>query len=264
MDIFTREGFPPEDAYAHDAGDQRPTCRSKGSRRAAGTMTSGTCATGRLDGTQCVAMTLSVPVVPMSVEPSRLPAARLWTQRLRLDASAPSLAAAVCDFHQRNLAHFAPWEPPRRPDYLTIPATEARLASEGLAFGTGHMWRYWLTRIEAPDHIIGQCQVSQIARGASQSAWLGYSLDEAAQGQGYMQEAMATLLDELFSPRVWLHRIQAAVRPDNGPSLRVMARMGFAEEGLCRDYLFINGAWRDHKIFAKVNPAWPRDAAPAC
>lgn len=192
----------------------------------------------------------------------RNPAPTLQTDRLLLRASHPLLASAISDFLRRNLAHFAPWEPPRSPDFLAVDATRARLAAELQSFANGQMWRYWLTRREHPDEIIGQCQVSMVSRGVAQNAWLGYNLDAEHQGRGYMQEALVCLVGVLFSPQVWLHRIQVAVRPDNAPSLRVMARMGFQEEGLCRDYLFINGAWRDHKIFARVNPEWPRSEAP--
>lgn len=198
-----------------------------------------------------------------SAQAARNPAALLQTERLKLEASHPLMAAAVSDFHQRNGDHFAAWEPPRSPDFLTVPATQARLAAEVTAFASGQMWRYWMSRQDAPDAVIGQLQVSMVSRGVAQNAWLGYNLDARQQGRGYMQEALVCLMEELFSPRVWLHRIQVAVRPDNAPSLRVMARMGFQEEGLCRDYLFINGAWRDHKIFARVNPDWPRDQPPA-
>lgn len=202
------------------------------------------------------------PPTPTAAPAAFNPASLLQTERLKLEASHPLMAAAVSEFHQRNVAHFAPWEPPRSPDFLTLAATEARLTGEMAAFASGQMWRYWMSRQDAPDAVIGQLQVSLVSRGVAQNAWLGYNLDAGQQGRGYMQEALVCLMEELFSPRVWLHRIQVAVRPDNAPSLRVMARMGFQEEGLCRDYLFINGAWRDHKIFARVNPDWPRDQPP--
>jgi ribosomal-protein-alanine N-acetyltransferase len=40
------------------------------------------------------------------------------------------------------------------------------------------------------------------------------------------------------------------VRPENAPSLRVLAKLGFREEGLFRRYLDVDGAWRDHLCFA--------------
>jgi ribosomal-protein-alanine N-acetyltransferase len=32
-----------------------------------------------------------------------------------------------------------------------------------------------------------------------------------------------------------------------------MQRLGFEYEGLAREYLFIDGAWRDHQMFALRN-----------
>ncbi|MEM6556208.1 MAG: 30S ribosomal protein S5 alanine N-acetyltransferase, partial [Pseudomonadota bacterium] len=31
-------------------------------------------------------------------------------------------------------------------------------------------------------------------------------------------------------------------------------RLGFAKEGVAKDYLEINGVWRDHVLTAKINP----------
>ena len=46
-----------------------------------------------------------------------------------------------------------------------------------------------------------------------------------------------------------LHRVQAAVMPDNLASLRVLVHNSFREEGLARRYLRINNAWEDHVLF---------------
>jgi ribosomal-protein-alanine N-acetyltransferase len=64
------------------------------------------------------------------------------------------------------------------------------------------------------------------------------------------------VIHEAFSVRIHLHRIQAAIRPDNRRSLALADRLGFADEGLARDYLFIAGAWRDHRLLALTNPGF--------
>ena len=102
--------------------------------------------------------------------------------------------------------------------------------------------------------------MSSLVRGAFQSCHLGYALDADCQGRGLMHEALRRVVDEAFSPRLNLHRIQAAVRPENQRSLAVLARLGFADIGLARAYLFIDGAWRDHQLFELTNPAFVQPA----
>ena len=61
--------------------------------------------------------------------------------------------------------------------------------------------------------------------------------------------ALALGLDHCFGP-VMLHRVEATVRPENAASRRVLAKVGFREEGLLKRYLEVDGAWRDHLLVA--------------
>jgi len=183
---------------------------------------------------------------------------RIDTPRLRLVAPDPDPAAgqarAVVDYFQRNAAHFAPWDPPLPPGDNAPEAVQGRLVTGAAAFGASQGFRWWLTLADAPGRVVGSVTLSNLARGPSQSCALGYALDAACQGRGLMSEALAAVIDEAFSPRINLHRLQAGVRPENARSLAVLARLGFVEEGLARDYLYIDGAWRDHRIFSRTNP----------
>ncbi len=64
-----------------------------------------------------------------------------------------------------------------------------------------------------------------------------------------MTRAVAAAVGFGFSS-LRLHRIEAACIPDNIASIRVLERNGFQKEGFARAYLRINGAWRDHLLFA--------------
>jgi ribosomal-protein-alanine N-acetyltransferase len=61
-----------------------------------------------------------------------------------------------------------------------------------------------------------------------------------------------------------LHRIGANYMPHNARSGRLLAGLGFRIEGYARDYLYIDGAWRDHVLTSLVNdafrPEWLRGA----
>jgi [ribosomal protein S5]-alanine N-acetyltransferase len=91
---------------------------------------------------------------------------------------------------------------------------------------------------------------------------LGYSIDAAHEGRGLMREALDAVLTDAFGPRVGLHRVQANVRPENTRSLALLERLGFEREGLAREYLFIDGAWRDHVMTALRAPGWPATRTP--
>ena len=184
-------------------------------------------------------------------------AAPLRTERLWLRPPAAGLAAALLDFHRRNVDHFAPWDPPMPAGFLSYASQAQRIEQARLAFGRGEAQRWWLCPLDQPRRIIGTLHLSQISRGVFHSAVLGYSLDQASVGQGLMSEALHAALGHAFSPALGLHRVQAAVRPENQRSLAVLARAGFETIGLARDYLFIDGAWRDHLLLQRTHAGWP-------
>jgi [ribosomal protein S5]-alanine N-acetyltransferase len=186
----------------------------------------------------------------------------LHTERLLLRAPSVALTSAVCDYQRRNKAHFARWDPPYPADHDTPAAVAERLDLGEQAFAAGSAFRYWFSLREAPTRLVGQAHLTQVTRSAFQNAMLGYSLDHAAQGQGLMQEALRAVIAEMFGPAVRLHRLQAAVRPENRRSRSVLAALGFEQEGLSRRYLFIDGQWRDHEVYALLNPEWAQDLAP--
>ena len=97
--------------------------------------------------------------------------------------------------------------------------------------------------------LAGQVTLAHIARGAAQSANVGYWVDERVAGRGVMPRALAMEVDHCFE-QAGLHRVEANVRPDNAASLRVVRKLGFREEGLHPRLLFIDGQWRDHLCFA--------------
>ena len=177
----------------------------------------------------------------------------LLTPRLRLVAPDVRLAAALTDFHARNREHLAPWEPPLGDGFFTEAGQAERLRHAAGMFAAGTGYRYLLQPIGDTTRVIGTVQFSNIARGPFQSCSLGYALDQEYEGQAFMAEALRCAIAEVFSPRVNLHRIQAAFRPENWRSAEVLKRLGFHEEGVCPDYLFIDGQWRVHRLVALLN-----------
>ncbi|MFH5824740.1 GNAT family N-acetyltransferase [Georgenia sp. AZ-5] len=97
--------------------------------------------------------------------------------------------------------------------------------------------------------LAGQLTVSSITRGSFCSATIGYWVDRRAAGRGVVPTAVAMACDFCWF-EAGLHRIEINIRPENGPSLRVVEKLGFRDEGLRRRLLHIQGDWRDHRSFA--------------
>ncbi len=104
----------------------------------------------------------------------------------------------------------------------------------------------------AVDHggqLVGQLTVSSIVYGSLRSASIGYWVSQHAAGRGVIPTSVALATDHCFGT-LGLHRVEINIRPENAPSLRVVEKLGFRDEGLRLRLLHINGAWADHRSFA--------------
>lgn len=97
--------------------------------------------------------------------------------------------------------------------------------------------------------IVGQLNVASIQHGSVSSATIGYWIAKSAAGNNITPTAVALAIDYLID-EVGLHRIEIDIRPENGPSLRVVEKLGLRLEGIKERFIHIDGAWRDHKVFA--------------
>ncbi|MDP5185297.1 GNAT family protein [Blastococcus sp. BMG 814] len=111
--------------------------------------------------------------------------------------------------------------------------------------------------IRVDGRLAGQVTVDNIVRGALRAGYLGYWIDRSVAGRGIASLAVALVCDHAFGP-AGLHRLQADIRPENGPSQRLVERLGFQREGLLRRYLDIDGDWRDHLSYALLAEDLPR------
>ena len=99
------------------------------------------------------------------------------------------------------------------------------------------------------DTLVGQLNVSQIHYGALASASIGYWVGRDFAGRGITPTSVALVTDYCFTKR-GLHRVEICICTDNQPSLAVVRKLGFHYEGLRRNYIHINGRWRDHFAFS--------------
>jgi len=177
---------------------------------------------------------------------------RGWPARLRSgDVTVRPLDAADArdwrEVRRRNAAWLAPW------DATVPPGAAARPDSfRGLVRRLHKQARDGTTypfAVEVEGRFAGQVTVNNIVRGSAQFASIGYWLDQRYAGRGVMPLAVALVVDHCFMT-AGLHRIEVAIRPENTNSLRVAEKLGLREVGYAPKYLHIDGAWRDHRLYA--------------
>ena len=174
---------------------------------------------------------------------------QLNTERLALRNLTPENTEEMLDYYIRNEEHLRQYEPTRDSSFYTYEGQKEILTESFRQFIDGTSIDLGIFKDEK---LIGKIKLSNIVYGILRNAFVGYSIDKVHQGKGYMKEALNTVCSYAFE-EMGLHRLEASTLMDNSRSQGVLKACGFNELGISEKYLYINGEWRDHKIFYKVN-----------
>ncbi|MBS5969592.1 MAG: GNAT family N-acetyltransferase [Clostridium perfringens] len=174
---------------------------------------------------------------------------QLNTERLALRNLTPENTEEMLDYYIRNEEHLRQYEPTRDSGFYTYEGQKEILTESFRQFIDGTSIDLGIFKDEK---LIGKIKLSNIVYGILRNAFVGYSIDKEHQGKGYMKEALNTVCSYAFE-EMGLHRLEASTLMDNSRSQGVLKACGFNELGISEKYLYINGEWRDHKIFYRVN-----------
>jgi len=139
----------------------------------------------------------------------------------------------------------APYPSEDRTSFITRCSMRERERQLGTGYGSGSS-RWALRRRDEP--LVG------LARGF-QNADVGYWVDQAQAGRGYVPEACVLLFRFAFE-EIGLHRVQISIIPRNRPSRRVAQKLWLRGEGIALRYLEIDGRWEDHVRYAVTTEEW--------
>jgi ribosomal-protein-alanine N-acetyltransferase len=97
--------------------------------------------------------------------------------------------------------------------------------------------------------IVGFISLTGIEREPYHRGRLGYGIFERYARMGYISAGLRQVINFAFES-LKLHRLEADIQPENGPSRRLVEKMGFTCEGVSRGFIRINGEWTDHERWA--------------
>lgn len=177
-------------------------------------------------------------ITPVTAAVDLLP---LATDRLLLRAfraaDAPILAAYRDD---PNVARYQGWEIP----FTAAAAAEFVTSQKSV---TGPVPGEWVQiAIEYDGELAGD--VGLLLDESAELASLGITVRPDRQGDGIASEALGAVIDTLIGRGV--HRVEAAIDPDNIASARLFERLGFRWEGVSRRAIRVRGHWYDEDRYA--------------
>lgn len=144
----------------------------------------------------------------------------------------------------RKLHH--PWV---RPPRTSAEFREHLMKKDGVRHFAFFIW------VAEPRALVGAVNISEVVRGAFQSAYLGYYAFEPLAGRGLMRAGLAQVITRAFG-ELKLHRLEANIQPENARSQALARSLGFRREGYSPRYLKVAGRWRDHERWAVLCEDW--------
>lgn len=175
----------------------------------------------------------------------------LTTDRLILKVLSAEDAPAVFDFYMRNKGLFEKYEPVVGEGFYSEDYHRKVLEFEYKSILKLGMVRYFIFEKDNPSKIIGTLSFRNITRHFYSCCTVGYKMDQDYWRKGYCYEALKASIPEITSG-IGIHRIEALVLPDNIPSLKLLEKLGFEQEGLLRDKIELNGVRRDHIMLSYI------------
>lgn len=171
------------------------------------------------------------------------------TSRLVLRILPQTAAGQVLRFYLDNQEIFEQCEPERPKNFYTEEFQRTLLHCEYHLAVKQSAVRFWVFEKNSEQQVIGTVSMQNIRRGPYQSCELGYKFDHRFWGRGYARESIYQAVSVAFDD-MKLHRIEALVLPDNLPSQRLLETLGFHKEGIKKQSVLLQGAFRDHEVYA--------------
>ncbi len=175
----------------------------------------------------------------------------LMTERLILrEITSEDAAFWVRNFSDPDVVELTAWEAPR--DLEAAKAEIEQFCTLPLREETGIRWG--ITLRESQD-LVGTLGYHNWVQGRDRRARMGYDLLAEHRGKGIMTEAMGAALAYGFKTMT-LHRVEVLIDPRNGPSIRLVERLGFHRDAHLRQSTRFRDTFQDDLVYSLLAREW--------
>lgn len=177
----------------------------------------------------------------------------LISDRLVLKVLDSSYAGLILDYYDRNRDFFANSMSKLNDNFYTVDYQINRCWKEYELMQQQRHMRFYIFRKEdiGFTKIIGDITISDMLWGSLLSSSIGYKIDKDNLRKGYATESVISAVNYIFN-ELGMERIVAHIKPDNTPSINMIEKIGFQEEGISRQYIRLAGQRKDHLRYALI------------
>lgn len=141
------------------------------------------------------------------------------------------------------------------PPWTERARAERKIEDDAAAFERGEYFRFAIV-LKETGRMIGNCTLFAL-HAQNRRAEIGYALQSAHWGKGYMGEALGALLSYAFDD-LDLNRLEADIDPRNAGSANCLLRFGFIKEGFLRERWIVGGEVCDSELYGLLRRDWIR------
>jgi ribosomal-protein-alanine N-acetyltransferase len=158
---------------------------------------------------------------------------------------------AVMDFYKRNGGRIAKYNPDPPNEYQTPEYWGTKIRFRNSSLKRERALDFYLFLPDLPQRITGHIRLFNIESYPRYSCEIGYTIDQLLEGGGYMAEALCLALT-FAKEGLAIHRVVALCHPQNSRSKKLLASLGFREEGVLHESMLQDGVWQDMILYARI------------
>lgn len=158
------------------------------------------------------------------------------------------LAAFINYRSDPSIAEYQSWNAP----YPKEQALDFWNYQKDLKEDTPDKWQQIAIELKQTNELIGDCAVHTLKD--TRQIEIGYTLASQFQKNGYMTEALSSLVNHLFAKDK--HRIFAQLDANNDRSAKLLERLNFRKEGEFIEDMWFKGRWSSTLQYAILKTEW--------